>query len=136
MRVSDETRALLAEQHGLITRRQAAELGITRSALRWAVGHGWIYVLPGVMSAVGPQLSVGQRLLAALLYAGPESMIGSTTAAAWHGVTAAVDHRVVVLATARRSAGLSRTPRAAPGPLPKPICSGSPVAASCFRQSG
>jgi hypothetical protein len=37
---------LIDHQSGLVTRRQLRELGVTRAALRWALGHRWRAVLP------------------------------------------------------------------------------------------
>jgi hypothetical protein len=81
-------RAVLEEQHGLATVAQLLAGGMTREAVRWRVNRGWRMVLPRVVSTAGP-VEGDRRLIAGLLYAGPEAMVSGLCAAAWHGVTAA-----------------------------------------------
>ena len=97
-------RELLDDQDGLVTRSQLRALGRPPGAVRWALGRRWYAVLPSVVCTTGPQLTARQRLVAAMLHAGAGSMIGSLSAAAWHGVTAAGDPRVHVLTPATRHA--------------------------------
>ena len=93
---------LLADTDGLLTWRRAAELGLSRSAVRGALATRWRFVLPGVMATTTAALTRRQEMVAALLLAGPGSVIASQTAAEWHGVTAAADRGVHVLVPAER----------------------------------
>ncbi|HST86467.1 MAG TPA: hypothetical protein VLL08_32315, partial [Kineosporiaceae bacterium] len=77
------------EQHGLAARTQLTTAGISRGALQWRLGRSWRAVLPGVVATFTGVLDPVQRLIAAQLYAGPEAIISSWTAAGWHGVEAA-----------------------------------------------
>jgi hypothetical protein len=86
---------ILEQQSGLVTRGQLRALGITPGAVRWALGTRWRAVLPSVISTTGIKLAPTQRLVAALLHAGEGAALAGATAAAWHGVTAAVDDRRV-----------------------------------------
>lgn len=71
-------------QDGLLTRAQAAALGISDDALAHRVGPGgrWQRVLPRVYATFTGQLTETQRWTAALLYAGPDAMLGGATALA------------------------------------------------------
>jgi hypothetical protein len=70
--------AASAQQHGLLTAAQLADLGVTRSSVSRSDRLGGMFsrVLPGVhrVDGRGP-LSVDQRDRAALLYAGPDSVL-------------------------------------------------------------
>lgn len=108
--VADLT-AVSAGQDGLITRSQAVAAGISDDALAHRVGPGgrWQRVLPRVYATFTGRLTESQRRTAALLYAGPQAMLGGPTAAALMGLRyAPTDRRVHVLlphAVRRRSAG-------------------------------
>ncbi|WP_143448800.1 hypothetical protein [Kineosporia sp. A_224] len=84
---TDPVARLLAAQAGLATRAQLTTAGLSRSALAWRLGRDWRLVLPRVVAAQRGPLSERQRLVAALLYAGPGAALTSLAAAAWHGVT-------------------------------------------------
>lgn len=43
----ERLRSLLAENDGLLTRRQAGALGLSRATVRWALQTRWQLVLPG-----------------------------------------------------------------------------------------
>jgi hypothetical protein len=79
---------LLRRQHGVITRMQAAGCSMTDAALRHRirVDGPWQVVLPGVYLSATGSLTLPQRQMAALLYAGPDAMISGPAALAWHGV--------------------------------------------------
>jgi hypothetical protein len=64
---------------------------MTRSEMRARVDRDWQIVLPGVMATFTGRLDPEQRLVAGCLFAGPESMITSTTAARWRGLRTAVE---------------------------------------------
>src|SRR5690349_14689506 len=102
MRMDDSLARLIREQHGLLSRRRAAEHGLSRDAVRWALGRRWRLVLPRVMLTTGGGLDHRQRLIAGLLHAGPGTVIASLSAAEWHGVSCAASASVHVLAPANR----------------------------------
>ena len=67
----------LDEQRGLLTRAQALAAGVTRSQLRWALGRGSRFVLPGVIATFTGDVDPGQRLIAGQLWAGPRAQLAS-----------------------------------------------------------
>ena len=79
---------LVARQHGLITRSQALLCGLTKQPLRTRTrpGGSWSVLLPGVYSTFTGTPTADQRAMAALLYAGPGSLITGQTAMAAHGI--------------------------------------------------
>ncbi|MFI7587841.1 hypothetical protein ACIB24_12275 [Spongisporangium articulatum] len=89
--------------------------------MRRRLARDWRAPLPGVVATFTGAPTPRQRLIAAQLYAGPEAIIGSTTAAAWHGVEAARADPVrlfVPRSSSSRRAGfavVTRTTRADPG---------------------
>ena len=78
----DET---FASQDGLITRHQALGF-LPDNVLRRRLGRHWQVVLPGVYSAGLAPLTDRQRVRAALLYAGPESMLSDSSSLRLHGL--------------------------------------------------
>jgi hypothetical protein len=88
--------AVAERQAGLLHYDQLTEHGVTRSQLRGRLGTEWRLVLPRVVfTALGP-LDDRQRLVAALLYAGPDAMITGAAAARWHGIATATQPPVAV----------------------------------------
>lgn len=85
----DAVKDLLARQDNLVTRAQLLEHGVTYPAVRWNAGRNWRVVLPQVFSTVREPPSPRQRQIAALLWAGPTSVLAGPTAARLHGVTSA-----------------------------------------------
>jgi hypothetical protein len=79
------TAQLVDRQLGLATRRQLLDGGVTQGQIRWAVGRRWRVVLPRVLLLDSSLPSPQQRLMAALLLAGPDSWLAGPTAAALHG---------------------------------------------------
>ena len=86
MRVPAELADLVARQSGVATRKQLLDGGVSVGRLRWAVGRHWRVVLPRVVLLEPGLPSVHQRLVAALLFAGPDAWLGGMTAAAIHGM--------------------------------------------------
>lgn len=86
MDIPPQLAAILNHQHGLLTRRQALEAGMTRAQLRWVVGRRWRLVLPAVMATFTGRLDNRQRLVAARLWAGPTAQVSGATAVRWHGL--------------------------------------------------
>jgi len=97
---TDPLQHLLERQEGLVALRQAADVGLTRGGLRRALGSSWVRLLPEVVFAGSGLVTSRHRLIAALLHAGPRSVISSLSAAHWYGVTAAAHPFVHVLAPA------------------------------------
>lgn len=90
MTLPAETAALVAHQCGVATRQQLLDGGVTVGQLRWAMGGHWRIVLPRVVLLEPGLPSVDQRLVAALLFAGPDAWLGGMTAAAIHGMPGSV----------------------------------------------
>ncbi|GAA4401566.1 hypothetical protein GCM10023168_11290 [Fodinibacter luteus] len=100
--------AVLARQDNVVTRAQLFEHGITYPTVRWNAGRGWRILLPQVYGTFREQPTVRQRQVAALLWAGPGSVLAGPTAARLHGVTSAEPlARVHVLVPAPRSSRTS-----------------------------
>jgi very-short-patch-repair endonuclease len=99
------------DQDGLLTRAQALTLGISDNALAHRVGPGgrWQRVLPRVYATFTGRLTEDQRRTAALLYAGPEAMLGGATVVALlglrYGPTPARVHVLLPHWVRRRSTG-------------------------------
>jgi very-short-patch-repair endonuclease len=73
---------LSAEQHGVVSSAQLQDLGVRRAAIsRWAAARRLHRVHPRVYALGHTALSLRGRLWAALLYAGPDSILSHTTAA-------------------------------------------------------
>jgi hypothetical protein len=69
--------SILQGQYNVIRRSQAIECGLTHSALQYRLRPGgpWRKLLPGVYISVTGTVTPDQRDIAALLYAGPGSVI-------------------------------------------------------------
>lgn len=109
---------LLAEQHTVLTREQAQACGMTDHMLRHRLRPGgpWRVLLPGVYLALAGLPTAAQREMAALLYAGPASMITGPAALFSHGVRIAHTEFVDVLvpaSTQRRDLAFVRMHRSA-----------------------
>jgi hypothetical protein len=109
-------RELLRQQCDLITRSQALAAGLTKDALRHRVqtGGAWTVVLPGVYLAHRGQLTIGQREIAAALYAGRGCVITGQAALRRMGVRVDVTDVIDVLIPEqlkRRSSGFVRVAR-------------------------
>lgn len=73
-------------QRGLITRRDALQLGLSKGFVARRVAKGaWVRVLPGVYRLAGAPEDHPQKLLAATLYARRGSALSGPAAAAVHG---------------------------------------------------
>lgn len=73
-------------QLGVLTRAQLLEAGVSRSSIEWQLGRTWRQLLPGVVLLDRGLPTMEQRQVAALLLAGPESVLSASTAAAVHGL--------------------------------------------------
>ena len=95
---------LLHEQLGVIARHQGPAAGITASALRHRIRPGgpWRTLLPGVYLAMTGTPTPLQQEMAALLYAGPGSMITGLAALRCHHIGKAMPDLVDVLVPVTR----------------------------------
>jgi hypothetical protein len=100
----DETalEQLLRAQHRVIARRQALACGMTDRMLhhRIRAGGPWQKLVPGVYLAVTGTVTGEQREMAALLHAGPQSVITGVAAARRHGISVLTSATVDVLVPA------------------------------------
>lgn len=70
------------QQHGLITRRQAIDVGISRHAWEHLHGSGaWVRVSARVARRTGAPVTTSQRVLAAALDVGPNAYVSHASAA-------------------------------------------------------
>jgi hypothetical protein len=90
---------LLRGQHRVIAREQALACGMTDRMLRYRIRAGgpWRKLLPGVYVTVTGVVSTEQREMAALLHAGPRSVLTGLAAARRHGIRALTSNMVDVL---------------------------------------
>jgi hypothetical protein len=110
---------ILRLQYDVVTRSQALECGMTRGAIehRLKPDGPWRQLLPGVYLAVTGTAQPDQRNVAALLYAGPHSVITGPVAVRRHNVRCAGLNVIDVLVPAesrRKSTGyvqIQRTTR-------------------------
>jgi hypothetical protein len=91
MTLTDEIRntvtARTSRQHGLITRRQAEDDGMTRAAIRHRLRSGaWIDCGNGVYRVAGVPETPRSRLLEHVLRAGPDAVASHRSAAALLGI--------------------------------------------------
>jgi very-short-patch-repair endonuclease len=108
--------ALLAKQHGVITRSQLTNRAMSDAALRHRIRTGgpWRVLLPGVYLSCTGTPTLAQREIAALLYAGPGSVITGPAGLVFHRIRAPETGLIDVLVPAarrRRDAGFVRLHR-------------------------
>jgi very-short-patch-repair endonuclease len=78
---------VMADQHALVTTHQLREAGFDRDGRRWLVEGGQLApVTPRVLRLLGAPQTAAQRVLAAVLDAGPGAALSHTAALAWWGV--------------------------------------------------
>src|ERR1700735_1331754 len=120
---------LLVEQFGVVSRAQALDCGVSRGRLDHLVRPGgrWQRILPGVYVMTNGAVSVDQRAMAALLYAGPKSLLTGAVAVRRHRLQCAGLNQVDVLVPEDvrvRSAGyvrIIRTGRTRSVPLARAV---------------
>ncbi len=84
----DELRALIADQAGMVARRQLNEDGVDADAVRNHIAAGrWAERTPRVISVTTGVLTLEQREWMAVLHAGPRSMLAQLSSANRHGLT-------------------------------------------------
>jgi hypothetical protein len=90
---------LVSKQHGVLVRDQVLACGVSDRMISYRLRNGgpWQLLLPGVYLAATGVPTPAQREMAALLYAGPASMITGPAALFCHGVRVAYTEIVDVL---------------------------------------
>lgn len=88
----------------MITREQAVTVGVTRHALRHRLRSGgpWQGLLPGVYLATTGTPTLIQQEMAAMLYAGPDSVVTGLAAVRQHHIRGPVTELIDVLVPASR----------------------------------
>lgn len=81
MTLPEAVQELGAAQLGVVARRQLVEAGVPAGLIRWHTAQRWRSLLPGVLMLNTGLPTPEQRMMAALLYAGPDSWLGGQTAA-------------------------------------------------------
>src|SRR5579875_866485 len=73
---------MLLDQAGVVSRSQALDCGLSRASVDYLIRPEgrWQRILPGVYAATTGTVTPDQRAMAALLHAGPRSMITGATA--------------------------------------------------------
>jgi predicted transcriptional regulator of viral defense system len=96
---------LAARQHGVVSRAQLIDCGVSGSAIaRWVATSRLHRVHPRVYAVGHSALSLDGRLVAALLYAGPQALLSHTTAGwVWSLIDAAPKRIHVTVPGRRRS---------------------------------
>jgi hypothetical protein len=119
----DGLAGLLEQQSSVVSRAQLLALGMKDNAMQYRVRRGgpWQTLLPGVYLAVSGVPSFSQKEMAALLYAGPGSLITGPTALMHHSIRSGspVDIIDVLVPVGRQrvSAGFARLHRTARMPV-------------------
>jgi very-short-patch-repair endonuclease len=95
---------VLTSQHGVLSRTQALGCGLSLATLRHNLREDgpWQILLPGIYLASTGKATVGQREVAALLHAGPGSVMTGLAALHHHAIRAPVELIVDVLVPAQR----------------------------------
>jgi len=98
---------LLEYQRGILSRAQAVSCGITPDGLRhrYRPGGPWQRLLPGIYLTSTGEPTSEQLQTAALLYAGPLSVITGPAALRWYRLRAPEKRRIDVLVPAGRQCG-------------------------------
>ena len=116
--------ALLEKQLSVVSRGQLLALGMTDNVMQYRVRRGgpWQALLPGVYLSVSGTPSHRQKEMAALLYAGPGSLITGPVALLHHSIRSEPNLDVidvlVPIERQRSSAGFARLHRTARMPDP------------------
>ena len=105
--------AVLIRQHGVIARRQALACGLTDGAIRCRISDRgpWQRLLPGTYLAATGTPTATQREIAALAYAGPQSVITGSAALHHLGIRTQQTGAITVLIPQRRAVRSTETVR-------------------------
>lgn len=100
----DKLSRILGEQYNVLSRAQALECEMSRSAIDYRVrdGGSWQVILPGIYATTTGTLTIDQRTMAALLYAGKGSVVTGPAAVRRHYLTCAGLNEIDVLVPAGR----------------------------------
>jgi predicted transcriptional regulator of viral defense system len=80
--------AVFASQHGVVSRAELVEIGVSDAVIRWALSRGkWEPMHRGVYRLSGSPNTWLQRVMAALLAAGPRAWVSHHSSAALHHLT-------------------------------------------------
>jgi hypothetical protein len=83
----DRLGKLLGQQHGVASRAQLLALGMPDRAMQYRLRTGpWQALLPGIYLSAAEPPSFAQKEMAALLYAGPDSLVTGPAALTHHGI--------------------------------------------------
>jgi len=95
IRLSD----LLLDQFGVVSRNQALDCGLSRGRIDYLIQPEgrWQRILAGVYATTTGTIAVDQRAMAALLYAGPRSVITGAAAVRRHNLRCAGLNEIDVL---------------------------------------
>ncbi len=110
---------LLEKQLAVVSRGQLLALGVTDNVMQYRIRQGgpWQVLLPGIYLGVSGTPSAGQKEMAAVLYAGPGSLITGPVALLHHSIRSEPNLDVIdVLVPIKRqrsSAGFARLHRTA-----------------------
>lgn len=112
----DRLREILRSQHHVITCEQAYDCGLTRKGVdyRLRLDGPWQWLLPAVYVAQTGTITQDQRTVAALLYAGPGSVMTGPAVVRKHHLTCAGPDAIDVLipwTSQRKSTGFVRVHR-------------------------
>jgi hypothetical protein len=128
---ADGLAELLDRQHSVASRGQLLTLGLKDNAMQYRVRAGgpWQTLLPGVYLAATGVPSFPQKEMAALLYAGPGSLITGPVALMHHSIRSSASTDIidalVPIERQRASIGFARLHRTAR--MPERTCSAGPV---------
>ncbi|MFW5947428.1 MAG: type IV toxin-antitoxin system AbiEi family antitoxin domain-containing protein [Gemmatimonadota bacterium] len=101
--------ALAARQHGVVTRRQLIDVGLSPSAVDRRVKQRWLHPLHRGVYAVGPIRSPRTKEVAAVMACGPSAVVSHRSAAALWGLVPgdpSADVEVIVPRGDRRRPGI------------------------------
>jgi hypothetical protein len=100
----DRLGKLLGQQHSVASRAQLLALGMPDRAMQYRLRTGsWQALLPGIYLSAAESPGFTQKEMAALLYAGPDSVVTGRAALAHHGTESPADVGVIdVLVPIRR----------------------------------
>jgi hypothetical protein len=85
---SDRLGRIVREQFGVVGRGQALDCGVSRSAVGYRLRRDgpWKMIMPGVYATTTGDMTPDQRAMAALLHAGPRSVITGAVAIRRHNL--------------------------------------------------
>jgi hypothetical protein len=105
--VSARIAALARRQHGVVSRDQLLDIGVSRRQIEgWTAGGRLDRLLPGVLRVAGAPATREQALSAALLWAGPHALVSHRSAGelwGYDGVKAPRPEITVPVASLKRS---------------------------------